>query len=89
MKDSKCIVAINTDPDSPIFQVCHPALALLICNAGRAFAVHMSLRQACWDRDWLTIEWLGGGVLQVADYGLVMDIFEAISALKRELQKTA
>lgn len=94
MKDSKTIVAINTDPDAPIFQVragreppariprvrthadrprarAAHALDATLCAAA---AVMRARRRACRVR------------AQVADYGIVDDLFKVCPELDQKLK---
>lgn len=73
MKDSKCIVAVNSDAEAPIFQVCFMLASCmqLVKAVSRCIA-----------------QWLVAGMqTQVADYGLVADLFEAVPALSKALQE--
>ncbi len=88
MKDSKCIVAINTDPDSPIFQViCLPGTRQqnVLCVNGSSLQISIGIVKRIIPSSSTLLNIFSN--LQVADYGLVMDIFEAIPALGKEIQK--
>ncbi len=91
MKESKCIVAINSDPESPIFQVRHshsrgegePIETADLVQTEQQFTDGTSARTAHQH----AIAPLSSVVqMQVADYGFVGDLFEAIPALSRQIQ---
>lgn len=74
MKDSKVIVAINSDGEAPIFQVRQLDGIRFWASPARCKFYVMELRA------WLS-------VVQVCDYGLVGDLFKVLPELLTEVKK--
>lgn len=91
MKDSKCIVAINTDAEAPIFQA--RLAAAWLRSSGRPAACARGVEAgACHARAAPPADPAPAAaspllLLQLADYGLVADLFQALPELEAEVAK--